>query len=303
MDKLVDRLQTNLEYDEFDLIRNNFIEVVRGMIADIIADKPMFDISDFDLYYCDDYSTHTNCNKVGDNILYIEISQPRNIKADQPRSSRLFRQKKVRMPKLHYELFDFRRDLFDKCVASFDSNTKMWMTKFGITLAHAEDIHGNGTYQSFKFQLIPCLSYSDMDNDNLGVIYSNEYGNNVQIEYPKLALKNFEKKNRATKGWYTKSCCILKNLLLSDPKYDVVTSKVVENIMYNVPNEVLLDDKSGQLFKLLNYIRNCSIDNCKSMDEQAYIFKDDNRSISYIYAKKILKAMEDQLKKIIATTK
>lgn len=283
----------------YNQIKQNFKELVLEIIKNIIIDKPIFSIEDFDLYYYDDYMTNTNVNKVGDIRLYVEISQPKNIKADSDAVQKNKKQsKKMKLPELHYSLDKFKKEMIEYLVQYFDSNTTLWITKYDISINHSEDIDNTGVYSSYKLHIIPCMSYTK-DKKVTGVIYANERGEEVEIEYPKLSLKNFAKKDKATKGVYSSVVRIFKNLLLMKKDIYDLPSEIYEILLYNVPNENFVSTEPKDLLRVINYLRNADISKFLTMDEQDQAFTSIYKSLSIFYAKRAPKLIEQQLKYVI----
>ena len=295
-----DNFDKSVVCKNYDIVKQNLKSMVHEIIENIIIDKPIFSIDDFDLYYYDDYVTNTNTNKVGDIRLYVEISQPKNIKTttDVIQKKKKKNDNKIHLPELHYSLEKFKKEMFEYLVNIFDSNTTLWITKFDISMNHTEDIEGDGNYTSYKIHIIPCISYTK-DDKTTGVIYANESGNEVEIEYPKLSIKNFEKKDKQTKGVYSSVIRIFKNLLMMKTDIYDLPSEIYEILLYNVPNENFVSTAPNDLLKVINYLRNADITKFKSMDEQDYAFISIYKSLSIFYAKRAPKLIEKQLKYVI----
>ena len=64
---------------------------------------------------------------------------------------------------------------------------------------------------------------------------------------------------------------------------------------YNVPNEMFKDTRQGTLINMINYIRNNSIREFKTLDEQDLAFVSQYKSMSLIYVKHATKLIEKQL--------
>jgi hypothetical protein len=134
-----------------------------------------------------------------------------------------------------------------------------------------------------------------------GYIWLHDYiikNGEIEIEYPDLLVKNFNKKNKQTKDKYRQTIVIFKNILLRNEKIDNLPSEIIETILYNVPNSLFEDDSQSSLIKIINFIRNNSLQDFLTIDEQDKAFTSRYRSMSSFYVKHILRIIENYLSKI-----
>jgi len=122
--------------------------------------------------------------------------------------------------------------------------------------------------------------------------------NDVQIEYPKLFIDNFNKKNQETNDKFRQIVLIFKNILLKDPKIKNLPSEIIETLVYNVPNNMLEKDDRQSILNVINFIRNNPLKSFKTIDEQDFAFASIYRGMSVIYCKHILKIIEHYLTNI-----
>ena len=86
-------------------IRENFKLVIDHIIDNIILDKTLFDKTNFELIYYDEFELRTNCNKDIFSTLYLVINQPLNYKT----STKIKTSSKnnIYFPNLYYNLDEF----------------------------------------------------------------------------------------------------------------------------------------------------------------------------------------------------
>ena len=79
--------------------------------------------------------------------------------------------------------------------------------------------------------------------------------NQIQIEYPRLAIDNYIKKNEDTNDMYRQIILMIKNILLKEKSIEKLPSEIIETILYNVPNNVYKDDSYDTLIKMKGITR------------------------------------------------
>lgn len=278
---------TQLDYD----LREDFLEILRAIINEIISDKQAFSIEDFNLQYFDEFTLKTNCHENIYNTVYIEINQPSNFKP-QKIISKVSKKPKLSFPELYYSLEEFKDDLFTMLVSNLDSNNIMWKDNYSVCLKTTINIEDKP--YDYYFRIIPCITYFN-ENNVRGQMYKKNEG--IEIEYITSARKNFEKKNKQTKDVFRQTILIFKNILLREKNIKDLPREILETMCYNVPNEMFKDTKQGTLINMINYIRNNSIKEFKTLDEQDLAFVSQYKSMSLIYVKHATKLIEKQLVK------
>lgn len=279
------KVVNNKQYDAD--IRENVLDILYTLISDIIASKRAFDISDFDLEYYDEFELKTNCHEDIFNTIYISINQPSNYK---PLKKIPKDKDKIIFPDLYYTLDEFKKDLHAEFVANLDSNNIIWMDEYSVCLKAT--VNKDDAQYDYYFKMIPCLTYYNQNNVK-GQMYQKNGG--IEIEYIDLAKDNFKKKNDLTDDLFRQTILIYKNLLLKEKNITTLPREIIETFVYNVPNDMFVDDSKRTMINIVNYIRNNSIKLFKTIDEQDYAFTSQYRSMSPIYVRHITKVLEKQI--------
>ena len=279
------KVVNNKQYDAD--IRENVLDILYTLISDIIASKRAFDISDFNLEYYDEFELKTNCHEDIFNTIYISINQPSNYK---PLKKIPKDRDKIIFPELYYTLDEFKKDLHAEFVANLDSNNIIWMDEYSVCLKAT--VNKDDAQYDYYFKMIPCLTYYNQNNVK-GQMYQKNGG--IEIEYIDLAKDNFKKKNDLTDDLFRQTILIYKNLLLKEKNITTLPREIIETFVYNVPNDMFVDDSKCTMINIVNYIRNNSIKLFKTIDEQDYAFTSQYRSMSPIYVRHITKVLEKQI--------
>ena len=111
--------------------------------------------------------------------------------------------------------------------------------------------------------------------------------NGIEIEYVDQAINNFNNKNKKTKDLYRQTILIFKNLILKDKNIKTLPREIIETMHHNVPNEMFKDDSQSTMINIINYVRNNSIKQFKTIDEQDKAFVSIYRSMSLISRKQM----------------
>ncbi len=279
------KVVNNKQYDAD--IRENVLDILYTLISDIIASKRAFDISDFNLEYYDEFELKTNCHEDIFNTIYISINQPSNYK---PLKKIPMDKDKIIFPELYYTLDEFKKDLHAEFVANLDSNNIIWMDEYSVCLKAT--VNKDDAQYDYYFKMIPCLTYYNQNNVK-GQMYQKNGG--IEIEYIDLAKDNFKKKNDLTDDLFRQTILIYKNLLLKEKNITTLPREIIETFVYNVPNDMFVDDSKRTMINIVNYIRNNSLKLFKTIDEQDYAFTSQYRSMSPIYVRHITKVLEKQI--------
>lgn len=281
----------------------NFLDCVKNATADFFIDKPMFEKDNFSFYYYDNYVTKLNaCDNHFIN-LYVEIDQPKNIKTPNEVINRKPKQiKESKVSDLHLTLKDIKTGLYSSLINTFGENTMLWKERHYIRISSIE--YYNGERLDLWFKVTPCFKYTN-EKGVEGVIYYPKDMSDVRIEYPNLSLKNIEKKNEETVGLYKKYVLMFKNIYLKEfatnkkkksLTYETLPFEVFESILYNVPNNIFLGlDRQSILF-VINYIKNKSMGEFISIDEQESLFFNKNKPMLFTYAKHALNVISNYIR-------
>ena len=272
-------------------IRENFLNILEYVINNIISEKKAFDISDFYASYFDEFELKTNCHEEIFNTIYLEINQPNNYKPSKILKKSV-KKTKIQFPELYYTLEEFLEDLNVTLLKTLDSNNIVWKDEYSVCLKSTV-LQDDKSY-TYYFRIIPCITYYNEKNVR-GIMYKKNEG--IDIEYIDQAKKNFNKKNKQTKDLFRQTILIFKNLLLKEKNIKTLPREIIETMLYNVPNDMFKDDSQSTMINILNYIRNNSIKQFQTLDEQDQAFVSIYRSMSLIYVKHITKILEKQILK------
>lgn len=277
--------------ENIDGVRDSFVENLFYVIESYFADKDMFTMDNFTIHALDEYILNTNCNKDIFSTIYIEIDQPLNYRPVTKKKNS--KPNNYDIPQMYLSLSDIRKGLCDTMLKHFDGNNIIWLDKYGICIKSTLMLSDN-TSQSYYFRVIPAFTHYNKDNVRGIVYYSN---NDVEIEYPEKFMANFAIKNKQTKDRFRQTVLILKNILLKDKSIEKLPSEIIETLVYNVPNEMMINDDKQTILNLINFIRNNPLKNFKTIDEQDFAFSSIYRSMSIMYCKHVLKIIESYLTK------
>ena len=190
-------------------VKTNLLDLTKIVVNNFFADKPMFKESNFKYHYYDDFVFDTNNSESNFITLYIEINQPKNIKAI---ANKKFKCKDNKVKDLHLTLQEIKDGLFNNFVMCFDENTLLWQDKYSINMSINEIIDEEKV--NYLVRIIPCFTYVN-ENKVSGVIYYDNLLHNIEIEYPVVSTKNFKAKNKERKAedipFYETCICLICN--------------------------------------------------------------------------------------------
>ena len=282
----------NVEY--ISEIRASFLDTLYNVVTHFIADKSVFTIDNFSAIYYDEFTLNTNCHKDIFSTIYLEIDQPLNYRIIDKNIKKLRSKKKkdkIEFPELYLNMSDILDGLYNSFINNLDMNNLIWLDEYSINVKASVNDDDNQVH-TFYFKIIPCLTYHNKNNV-AGVIYKKNNG--IEIEYPQLSIENYSKKRESTNGLYHDTILILKNILLQNKDIDSLPKEIIEIMLYNVPDDMFRDNSKSTIFNVINFIRNNSIKNFKTIDEQDLAFTSIYRSLSPYYVKHILKLIERYL--------
>jgi len=284
----INELKKTKELPNIIEFRQGFLEILNQCTNKLIENKEIFTIDNFSYIYFDEYSLETNCNNDTISNIYLIINQPNNIKLNKITNKK---SKKITVPEMYFSLDKVRDELFDQLTQLLDSNNLIWKTNYSVSVKSTvyDKVFGINNYY---FNIIPCITYYDKNNIE-GVMYY--YNNGTQIEYPELAIQNYLSKNQLTDDIFRQIIVIFKNILLSNKDISDVPSEIIETVLYNVPTEMFINDSKDTLINIINYLRNFSVKDFVTLDEQDFAFTSIYRAMSPFYVKHILKIIEKNL--------
>ena len=272
---------------------NTLKEHINYVVRNEFKDSKIFSDKNIRLYYYDEYTLNTNVIEDTYATLYVEFESKNNIKQnEQTKPSK--RKKIIDLPNYYLDLKDIRTRLYESLINYFDENTLFWLDKYSIRIITNVAISDEET-KNYQYRIIPCFSYVN-ENGIKGIIYYDNNRNEIEVEYPKRSIENFKEKNVETNGAYRDAIVIFKNIYCKSQKIvDYLPSEIFEIILYNVPNHLFKENINQSIFGILNYIRNNSIKNYLTLDEQDNAFTSKLKSMSYLYAKKVISIIEKNI--------
>lgn len=284
---IANELKKSIISDDIYDMRIQFIDILNVILNKFIEDKSMFTLDNFYAMYLDEIATNTNCNENIINTIYLEINQPLNYKLDKIKVNSK-ENSKIIIPELFLTLDEIIESLYNLFLSTLDSNNIVWREKYSICLKSTV-FNNNNDSKDYYFKIIPCFTHYNKSNKR-GVLYY--HNKDIEIEFPEIYLENFNKKNKSTKDIYRQIILIFKNILLKEKDIDYLPSEIIETIVYNIPNTMLKTDSKDNLLSIINYLRNHSIKEYKTIDEQDFAFSSMYRSMSIFYVKRVIKIIE-----------
>lgn len=266
--------------DEKQYLLNEFKDIIDTIVYDYFFDKEMFEIDNIKTYYFDEYKLNTNVCQDTFATLYIEINQLSNIKK--------FNEKAI-VQERYLTLKKIKDDLETISIESFDPNTLIWQDKYSINYAiNIYDENQNKT--THYFRIIPCFTYLNEENIS-GIMYHSNDKVLVEVEYPKLSIRNFKIKNKNTNDLYRQYVLLFKNAYRLEKDEKMLPFEIFEILLYCVPDNYFTDLNNPTILKILDYIKNCGIKVSKTIDQQQEAFKSKYKSLSSLYASMVIKRL------------
>lgn len=275
------------ELQQADAIRENILQRFRQIVKEYIADKPMFKPSDINLYFYDSYSFATNVSVPSTLHLYITFKQTKNITV-----TTLTNKNKTTdiVEELYLPLAQIKEDLYQICLSVFSNQILVGKTKHGIVLESHEDM----TDMMFFVKIFPSIEYKNQ-NGISGALYYAEPNNQVILDYPKLALQNWQAKNKATNNGATQYAVLFKNLFMQKKSIGQLPTEIFETLVYNVPNKMLMTQDLNQAKEIIDYLKKSPKREMITIDEQDAAFATSYRAFSILYVKHAISQIQKQL--------
>ena len=270
-----------------------FKEHIDYVVRKEFKDSKIFFDENIRLYYYDEYTLNTNVIEDTYATLYVEFESKNNIKpADVSKKSK--RRKYIDLPDYYIDIKDIRTRLYEALINYFDSNTLFWLDKYSVRVITNVAISDEET-KNYQYRIIPCFSYVN-SNGIKGIIYYDNNKNEIEVEYPKRSIENFKEKDIETNGAYRNTVVIFKNIYCKAQKIvDYLPSEIFEIILYNVPNYLFKENINQSIYGIINFIRNNSIKNYLTLDGQDNAFTSKLKSMSYLYAKRVISIIEKNI--------
>lgn len=261
-------------------ILDEFKDIIDNIVYEYFEDKEMFDVENIKTYYYDEFKLNTNVCIDTFATLYLEINQLSNIKK--------FNEKAIVQDR-YLTLKKIKDDLEEISISNFDQNTLIWQDKYSLNYAiNIYDENSNKTTHYFK--IIPCFTQLN-ENNISGIMYHSDDKVLVEIEYPKLSIRNFKIKNKNTNDLYRQYILLFKNAYKLDKNEKSLPFEIFEILLYCVPDNYFTDLNNPTIFKILDYIKNCGIKLAKTIDQQQDAFKSKYKSLSSLYASMVIKRL------------
>lgn len=278
-------LKLDVGYDlaEYDEIMDDIFVRLNSAMSIILSKKKLFSLEDFTVYAYDEYTLGTNNDIYAPINIYVSLNKSNNIKKIETRYS------KTEAPSLHYELDRLRTELYETLVNFFDETFMLTKDKYGIKIS-SNDHYKELNAQGLTYYIRPCIAYKNKDNVE-GVIFYTQNRHYIDIDYPVKAGENFIKKDYATNGLLTSYTKIFKNLYMSYYKVNDLPFEMFEVLLYNVPNELYKDISFKTGREIMEYLLDKDIKTLKTIDEQDLQFNSKYKSLSRLYASRLIRTM------------
>lgn len=295
---IIDRFLKTIEPVGYSTIISNIKTILRDVVDDFIIDKPIFSSEDFAIYEYDDYVMGTNVTPQNFYRLFVRIDQQQNVKPALEHTlitqSGEVKRVKHKVPELFMGLDKIKKELLEKLRYYFDETTIFVEEKYDIKI-QGKDTLEDGTIQPYYILVIPCIGFTNEEGVS-GIMYYDNSKLDVQIEYHEQALKNFIQKYKDTNGLFHHYTVFFKNVLNITEKEKRLPYELFETLFYNVPNELYVDMTKATALKIIHYLLHSDLSILKGLDGVENAFSSKYRSMSYLYAKKAIKIMGDNLK-------
>lgn len=278
---------TNFNYgydlENYDEIIDDITKKLSIAMNIILSTKHLFSLDDFTLYNYDEYILETNNDIYAPINIYIALDKPENRKKIETRYS------KTEAPSLHYELDRFRDELYNTLINLFDETFMLTKDKYGIKIS-SNDYYKQFGAMGITYYIKPCIAYKNKENKE-GVIYYTNNRHYIDIDYPMIAANNYLQKNAETNDLLNSYVKIFKNLYMKYYKVEDVPFEMFEVLLYNVPSELYKDISFGTAKQILEYLLDRDIKTLKTIDEQDLQFDSKFKSLSKMYATRLIKTM------------
>lgn len=276
---------------------NEYLEIIKDHIKTIIknefADSQIMQSSNLRFYYYDEYALETNVIENTYATLYIEINSKNNIKELNKKNRS---NKKLFVPNYYLELKDIKTRLYEAMLNYFDENCLFWLDKYSIRSIFNIAISSDET-KNYQFRFLPCFSYINEEGVS-GVIYFDDKKNEIEVEYPNRSIVNFKEKNIETNGAFREAVVIMKNIYRKSQQItEYLPFEIFEILLYNIPNNLFKINFNQSVLGLLNYLRNKNLKDFISLDDQDKAFTSQLKSLSLLYAKRVINIIEKYIQK------
>lgn len=276
---------------------NDYLEIIKNHVKTIIenefADSQIMQSSNLKFYYYDEYVLETNVIENTYATLYIEINSKNNIKElnNKPKKNNKFI-----VPNYYFELKDIKTRLYEAMLNYFDENCLFWLDKYSIRAIFNIAISSDET-KNYQVRFVPCFNYINEQGAS-GVIYFDDKKNEIEVEYPNRSIVNFKEKNIETNGAFREAVVIMKNIYRKSQQItEYLPFEIFEILLYNVPNNLFKINFNQSVLGILNYLRNKNFKEFESLDNQDKAFTSRLKSLSLLYAKKVINIIEKYIQK------
>lgn len=278
---------------KYNIFSANAKENLTQIIHHYFSGKPMFTQQDIKIYYYDDLTLKTFVGKEPHIVLYVEIDQPKNFKQS---AAKKFKKYDDKIKETVLSLKTIKDEIYELLQQAFSANVSFWQDNYAVNFNLKEDI--GGVEYNIYFKIIFAYSYKN-ENGKQGIIYYNNNKKFIEIEYPKLAITNYNKKSKDTKNLYHAIVLMFKNAFMEQKQItDYLPSEVFETLLYNVPNKLYVGYDNTTIINIINYLRNADLNSFITIDEQDYAFTSKYKGFSKIYAKHVIKQVENFFNKM-----
>jgi len=179
-----------------------------------------------------------------------------------------------------YNIENFYRDLQIQIAKALHKTTTIIINSFGLKII------GNDEF-GITINILPV--FSDISNNYK--IYNISSKKSTIIDF-KLRYKNYDKKNFNTSNTYKLFIRILNKVFYNTFKF-VPNQIYIESLLYNVPDELFSIDLYESMLKIVNYLKNCSLEKFVSIcDEQTLMYKEPLNTITLETSFRFVKSLK-----------
>ena len=265
----INQMAKNLKQEQLSLeLYNGIDEVLEDAISQVCKNNSISK-STVNFFTAGDHMLNTNIGTTSPLIIFVSL------KADK---QQILTYKKSRNMSKKVKHFINTQEvvtdevlaalLFNSLVEQFDSQTKLFNSK-NVILVNLENF--------LKVKII--IGYNFEGN------FEYQYLNNYYSENFLALIEAFDKKEETTKNFFD-LVRVFKSIELEMLHLGITKQKsydklnFVENLIYNVPGELIIDENFNNAFlKTLNYLKNAELNTFKLADKNELMFKSDENSL------------------------
>ena len=283
MNEKLEKFNFGNDLENYDEIFENIADKINEAVNIILYNKHFITIDDFKVYHYDEYMLNTNNDIYAPINFYVCLNNKLNIKRISTKYNNTV------APSLHYELHNFREELYNVLIELFDERFMLTKDKYGIKISSNEYCK-KFNMVGINYYIRPCIAYKN-ENNVEGVLFYTNNRKYIDIDYPTLAMDNFISKDERTNYLLSTYIKIFKNMYMKYYKVEDTPFEMFEVLFYNVPDEYYKDISFDTAKGILEYLINKELITLKTIDEQDYQFNSKYKSLSKLYAQRLIRTM------------